>query len=71
MDFNKIRGLIVEKYGTIQAFSKHIGVGQSQMSKYITGKSEWSYKLLVKVITALDVPVDKIGEIFFASIVVK
>ena len=71
MDFNKIRGMIVEKYGTIQSFAKAVGTTQSQMSKYINGKSEWSYTFLSRVIDALGVPPDKIGEIFFKDTVVK
>ena len=71
MNLSKIRGLIVEKYGTIQNFAKSIGTNQSQMSKYINGKSEWSYPFLSKVIEALEIPSEQIGEIFFTGKVVK
>ena len=71
MDLSRIRGLIVAKYGTIQNFAKQVGTSQSQMSKYITGKAEWSYRFLSKVISALEVPSALIGEIFFAHEVVK
>ena len=66
MDYRKLRGLIITKYGTVTAFAKEVGKDPSQMSKLLTGNAEWTRKFMSKVITALGIPKEEIGDIFFA-----
>lgn len=40
-DYSKLRGLIVEKYGTIKAFSEAMGVGSSVISMRLKNYTYW------------------------------
>ncbi len=37
-EYLKLRGRIIEKYGTIGAFADEVGISRTQMSKKLQGK---------------------------------
>lgn len=41
-DYSKLRGLIVEKYGTFKAFAKAMGMGSSLISMRLCNDTYWS-----------------------------
>ena len=65
MAYNKLRGRIVEKYGTMCNFAKNLGVSRQTLSQKLTGKSELSREDIQRYSTMLEIPKDDIGVFFF------
>ena len=57
VEFNsrKLRGKIVEKFGSISAFSKRMNVSEVAVHKFLNGKSDWNRSRLIKASNLLDV----------------
>lgn len=66
MKFAKLRGRIKEKFGTESRFAEALGVSLISVSKKLTGRAGFSKKDIEKWCAALDIPVEKIGDYFFA-----
>lgn len=62
---SKLRGRIVEKYGTLKAFSESINCSLSSLSLYLNGKKSLSQSTIDTWINALDIPAEDITEYFF------
>lgn len=63
--YNKLRGKIIEKYGTQEKFAKAVGISENSLSKKMhckTGISQSDICLWGKL---LDIPVSEYGEYFF------
>lgn len=65
-EYRKLRGRIVEKYGTINAFSEQLGISNIQVSKKINGKAGFSQKDVVKWCGLLDIALKDVGQFFYA-----
>jgi hypothetical protein len=70
-DSSKLRGRIVEKYGTISNFSKQFGKDRSTISLYLNGGRGLSRENIILFCDLLDIDKDRIGDYFFTSKVVK
>lgn len=66
MKFAKLRGRIKEKFGTESRFAEALGVSLVSVSKKLTGRAGFKKKDIEKWCAALDIPVEKIGDYFFA-----
>lgn len=64
--YNKLRGKIVEKYGTQERFAEALGMTKQGLSLKMTGKTEFSQRDVTKWCDLLDISQDQIGEYFFA-----
>ncbi len=64
-NYCKIRGKIIEKYGSIENFSKEFGQTATTVGKKLSGKSVWTQSDIMKAQMLLDIPIDKITEYFF------
>lgn len=64
--YNKLRGRIVEKYGTQQKFAEKIGISENSMSLKMNGKTGFSQADMIKWGKLLDIPVEEYGKYFFA-----
>ena len=64
---SKIRGRIVEKYGTISNFCKAINKNRTSISRKLNGKSELSRKNIALFCSALDIREDEVADYFFAQ----
>lgn len=65
-EYNKLRGRIVEKFGSQCEFAKNIGISENSLSKKmtcITGISQNDIELWRRL---LDISIEEIGEYFFA-----
>ena len=71
MDKKKLRGKIIEKFGTQEKFAKEVlGVSRAHFSvKMTTGM--WSLEQMLATADALDLTPDEAAEIFFAENVAK
>ena len=65
MEYNKLRGRIVEKYDTMSNFADKIGSSRQTVSQKLTGKSEFSRDDIQRYADALEIPKDEIGVFFF------
>ena len=61
----KLRGRIVEKYGTISNFSEFVGRNRSSVSMILNGKAEMDRQDIVLFCSALDIKDKEIGDYFF------
>ena len=64
-DYSKLKGRIVEKFGTQAAFSKAFGMSENSFSMKMNNKSRFTTDDIVKIVAMLDIPIDEIGLYFF------
>lgn len=64
-DFSKLRGRIVEKFGSQAAFAKALGISENSFSKKMNKKSRFSADDIVKMSELLEISKEEIGEYFF------
>jgi len=69
MDTNKLRGLIVEKFGTQQRFAAELGISNSSMTRILDGKQDLRRSVIEKIIIALGMSGEEVTRIFFAGAV--
>lgn len=62
---DKLRGRIVEKYGSQNAFSAATGNSISFISQYLNGHTFLDQRVMNKWIEALDIPETEIDQYFF------
>lgn len=63
--YRKLRGRIVEKYGTATEFADKIGLSKTSLSLKLTGKTGFSKDDIEKWCDALDIDYADIGQYFF------
>lgn len=64
-DTSKLRGRIIEKFGTLSRFSEECGKSMSFISLYMNGKTTLDQTTMDKWIDLLDIPAVDIGLYFF------
>ena len=65
-DYNKLRGRIVEKYGSQIEFSKAMDWSERTLSKKMNGKIPWKQTDICTAIKLLGLSEDDIQEYFFS-----
>ena len=65
MKFAKLRGKIVEVFGTIGNFCEEVGLSQNLLSMKLNGKSDFTYDQIVAISNALGISSREIGDYFF------
>ena len=63
--YNKLRGRIVEKYGSQINFAKAMGMSETTLSYRMTGKLPWSQDEMVMAMDLLSVPIEEVADYFF------
>lgn len=66
MLYSRLNGRIHEFYKTQKLLAERIGVSSSYLSKRLRGEVPFSINDMRAISKALDIPVDSIGEYFFA-----
>lgn len=66
-DTSKLRGRIVEKFGTIGAFSKAAHNSISFVSQYLNGHKFLDQRTLIKWADLLEIPTNEIDQYFFTA----
>lgn len=64
--YNKLRGRIIEKFGTQENFAKKIGISSNSLSLKMNGKTSFSQADVIQWSELLEIAVDEIGAYFFA-----
>lgn len=63
----KLRGKIVEVYGSISNFSREMGITEVAMYKFLNGKADWNRHKIVKASQLLHVEDPKeFNDLFFS-----
>lgn len=65
-DYSKLRGRIVEKYGSAQRLCEDFGVTNVHFSRKLNGKVSFTQDDIVKLVDLLDIEPSEIGAYFFA-----
>jgi len=63
----KLRGRIIEKFGTLGAFSAEAGCSSSFLSQYMNGKTTLDQTIIDKWVDLLDIQSDDIQAYFFTK----
>jgi transcriptional regulator with XRE-family HTH domain len=64
-NYNKLRGRIVEKFGTLDAFASAINLSNHTVSKYLNNKIPWKQTNIDAAVRALNIPPEEISAYFF------
>lgn len=68
-DTSKLRGRIVEKFGSQNAFVDRVGCSRSFLSQYLNGKKVLDQRTIDKWVDALEIPFEEIPAYFFVKVV--
>lgn len=63
--YSKLKGRIVERYGTQGNLANKIGISKNSMSKRLTGKTEFSQSDMEQWAELLEIDRKDYGEYFF------
>lgn len=66
-DTSKLRGRIIEVFGSQKAFSKACGNSISFISQYLNGHKSLDQKTMIRWIEVLNIPDSEISLYFFAK----
>lgn len=66
-NYDKLRGKIIEKFGTQGRFAKAIGVSERTLSLKLNNKIFFSQDEIAKISEVLGITFDKIQEYFFSK----
>lgn len=64
-NYDKLRGRIVEKCGSLDAFAKAVNLSNQTISKYMTNKRPWKQTNINEAVRVLDIPPEEISLYFF------
>ena len=67
MNYAKLRGRIVEKFGSQSAFAKKIVWREALLSAKLNNKSEWSLQEIMKACELLEIPASEAHLYFFCA----
>lgn len=66
-DYSKLRGRIVEKCGSIEAFAQTVGISSVSMSKKLNNKTDISREDILRWAEVLDIAKENYGAYFFTK----
>jgi len=66
-DYSKLRGRIVEKFGTMSAFANAVGITEVALSRKLNNKIAISRNDMIIWSQALDVSLDEYGAFYFVQ----
>lgn len=65
-DYSKLRGKIVEKYGSQYNFAKAMNIANSTLTQKMTNKTEWSQHEMTRALKLLEVDSKEVEKYFFS-----
>lgn len=66
-DYRKLRGRIIEKYGSQTAFVEKYGVSENTFSMKMNNKIRFTSDDIIKISEMLDIPKEDVGVYFFTQ----
>ena len=67
MAYGKLKGRIVEKFGSQSRFAETLGTTENTVSRKMQSKVEFSKEDMIKWAKLLDIPKDDIPDYFFCT----
>lgn len=71
IDIAAIKGLMGEKGISNSALAQQIGVNRNTLRAYFKEPHKMPYDVMIKIVTALDIPGEKVKNIFFKEKLAK
>jgi DNA-binding transcriptional regulator YdaS (Cro superfamily) len=65
MDYSKLRGKIVEVFGTQYAFAETMGMSPAAVGQRLSGKTNWTTPEVAKACDLLGIPLEEAHLYFF------
>lgn len=65
IDYSKLIGRIIEKFGTRTAFADAMGLKLEALSRRLNNKARWQTEEYIKASDLLDIPPEEIYAYFF------
>lgn len=69
IDYSKLRGRIVEKYGKQGAFAEKIGWSEKSVSEWLNNQKYWPHDAMIAAVDALEIPNGDVGVYFFTRLI--
>lgn len=66
-DYSKLKGRIVEKYGSQKKFALSINMNQSTLSTRLNNSSQWTQTEIIKSVKFLEIEYGDIPTYFFTQ----
>ena len=66
LTYSKLRGRIVEKYGSQEKFCDVVGLSSVSVSNKMTGQTGFSQKDILKWCELLDIDIKEVGDFFYS-----
>ena len=66
-DYSKLKGKIIEKYGTQTEFAKEFGVSKNSFSMKMNNKTSFSTNDILKITNMLNIDKEDISSYFFTQ----
>ena len=67
MDYSRLIGRIIEKFGTRVAFASAMGLKAEQLSRRLNNKAGWEIEEYIKACELLDIQAHEMGAYFFTA----
>ena len=64
-DYSKLRGKIVEVFGTCREFTEAMSMGKTTMSAKLNNKTEWTQDEMIEAMDLLNIPHEDVVSYFF------
>lgn len=64
-NLNKLKGRIIEKFGTQGSFAKAMGTSERTLSLKLDNQVDWKQSEIVKACELLEIPKEEIADYFF------
>ena len=71
MNYSKLRGRIIEKFGSQSRFAKHLGITEQTVTAKLNGRSRFTQEDIIAWCNALDIEPENVGDYFFVQILSK
>lgn len=66
-EYSKLRGKIVEKYGSQQEFAKALSISENTLSLKLNNKVRFTSDDIIQISDLLDIDKNEVGIYFFTS----
>lgn len=65
-NYSKLKGKIVEKYGTQAAFCNAMGMSERTLTLKLNNRVDWKQSEIIKACELLDIPPNEVNDYFFS-----
>lgn len=69
IDYSKLRGRIVEKFGKQGAFAEKIGWSEKSVSEWLNNQKYWPHEAMIAAVDVLEIADNDVGTYFFARLI--